>query len=119
MILVDQLIRTSVIEVKAVHESGSVDLSRKTLVETKNDKDHSILTYQFTDTFNPHQKISAKRVTSALAAVNPVTMYVIVRSPGKVMGISLKYNVNMLNFGKYSPTSKMKFSTNLTCWMLY
>ena len=42
MIWVDQLIRTSVIDVKDVHVSGSVDLSRKILVEASNNKENSI-----------------------------------------------------------------------------
>lgn len=55
---------------------------------------------QFTDTLEPHQNVSRKKVVTMALAVKATTAYSAFRSHGMVAGISRKYNARMASFGQ-------------------
>ena len=60
---------------------------------------------QFTDTSEPHQNVSRKKVVTMAPVVKATTVYSAFRSHGIVGGMSRKYNARIASFGQYIPVS--------------
>jgi hypothetical protein len=99
VILSAQFIFARGIDANVEQAVGSLDL-KSVISNHFSDNALEEHSYQLTDTFAPHQKVSANRVIRLEQTTNAMTPYKAFRRVGTVDGTICKKNASILNFGK-------------------